>query len=174
MYAYDKLGLKDDGGWRWVSEANTVMEKALSGLATGGYVDVDVGVKLAFFLQLRDHFGWPVIQEVFGRYNAEMVELPMGEQAERDTWSIWVSQVTGHNMARFFVDVWGLEISPQALAQVADLPDWLPAVGGLLVPIERRLIHSFCSSTLLQPRCPMTVLLKSSMCSRRNMGSCLR
>ncbi|MEE2786674.1 MAG: M60 family metallopeptidase, partial [Myxococcota bacterium] len=131
VYAYDKLNLRDDGGWRWVSAANTVMEKALSGLATGGYVDVDVGVKLAFFLQLRDHFGWPVIQEVFGRYNAEMVDLPMGEQAERDTWFIWVSQVTGHNMARFFVDVWGLEISPQALAQVADLPDWLPAVGGL-------------------------------------------
>ena len=107
------------------------MRRALEGLEQGDYATIGVGFKLAFFLQLRDHFGWAATQEVFERYNDEERMLPVGNDAERNAWLIHVSEVVGHNLAPFMADVWGIGISEEARAAVAQLPEWMPAVGGL-------------------------------------------
>jgi len=132
VYAYDQMGIREQGGWSWTGAADTVMKRAIEGTELGPYAAIGVGYKLALFLQLRDHFGWPAIQEVFERYNATGTELPQGDAAERDTWLIQVSEVVGHNLSAFMGEVWGLEISEGAQNQVADLPDWMPAVGGIM------------------------------------------
>ena len=56
VYAYDQLGLREQGGWGWTGAANTVMKRAIDGVDQGTYAEVGVGFKLAFFLQLRDHW----------------------------------------------------------------------------------------------------------------------
>ena len=86
VYAYDQLGLREQGGWGWTGAANTVMKRAIDGVDQGTYAEVGVGFKLAFFLQLRDHFGWSALRSAFELYNADGAMLPQGELAERDTW----------------------------------------------------------------------------------------
>ncbi|MBV70970.1 MAG: hypothetical protein CMH52_06420 [Myxococcales bacterium] len=131
VYAYDQLGIEEQGGWSWTAAANTVMQQAIAGLVDGNYTSLSVNYKLAMFLQLRDHFGWDVFLRIFSRYNQDGIDLPQGDAAERDQWLVWMSEVVEHNLTNFFEGVWGLQFSQHAKNQVAGLPTWLPAVGGL-------------------------------------------
>ena len=130
VYAMDMLGLSAQGGWAWTNTRLGVMDRALAGLAQGTYADVGVGFKLAMFLQLRDHFQWPALQNILELYTLDD-QHPENEAAERDTWLQRTSQVLGHDMTGFFRDTWGLEVSDAAVDSINHLPQWMPAIGGI-------------------------------------------
>jgi hypothetical protein len=132
-YAYDMLGIEDRGGWSFTASRVAVMRRALDGLDSGGtFASLGVGVKLAMFLQLRDTWGWEAFVGLLAGYNAtDAGELPADVQAERDALLVRFSEVVDHDMGPFMAEVWGIEVSAAARAQVAALPDWLPALGGL-------------------------------------------
>lgn len=128
-HAFDQLGMTLRGGWTWTANAKAVEEKASRYLAQGKtYADGGAGDKLAMHLQIRDSFGWAAYRKVLASYSRDQDEdparLPKGEQAERDAWLIRMSQATGHNLAPFFGKVWGIPLSPEAVAKVAELPSW--------------------------------------------------
>ena len=79
-------------------------------------------------LQIRYAFGWSAYREVLASYSRDYdvdpSRLPKGEQAERDAWLVRMSQATGHNLAPFFAETWGIPLSPQAVEKVAKLPSW--------------------------------------------------
>jgi hypothetical protein len=45
---------------------------------------------------------------------------------------LWTSEVMGHDLSRFVKEVWRVEVSDAAIAQLAALPEWMPAVGGIM------------------------------------------
>ncbi|MBT4816188.1 MAG: cadherin-like domain-containing protein, partial [Lentisphaerae bacterium] len=134
-YARDTHGIRAPGGWGWTSYPDRVMKRAREAVDKGGYTKVDVGRKLAMFLQIRDGFGWQAWKQVLRSYNREAKEqpseLPKTDAAKRDQFLIRFSNVTGHNLTRFLRDFWKLDFSPGAIEQVRQLPDWMPAVGGI-------------------------------------------
>ncbi len=133
-WANHALGLRPEGGWGWTPDRVPTMRRALDAVAAGPYRDLGAGEKLAMFLQLRDGFGWDAIGAIIESY--QQGPLPDGEQAERDEFLIRASQVTGHDLSRFLGDVWGLALGDDARAAVADLPDWLPAMGTVVGPFD--------------------------------------
>ena len=147
-YARDTHGIRAPGGWGWTSYPSRVMRRAREAVEKGGYTKVDVGRKLAMFLQIRDGFGWEAWKQVMRTYNRDAPErpeqLPKEDPAKRDQFLIRFSKATGHNLTRFLRDAWKLELSADAVAQVRDLPDWMPAVGG----IERVAVARGSSLTL--------------------------
>ncbi len=139
---YDVMEIPTRGGWSWTGPRPQVMQKALDGLGEGGaFSSLDVGFKLAMFLQLRDGWGWGAFQALFAGYNStDPADLPIGDQEERDEFLVRFSEVVGHDMGPFLGDRWGLAFSDDARAEVAALPDWLPALGGIegqfIVPVK--------------------------------------
>ena len=131
-YAYDQLLIPSRGGWSWTGSRVEVMKRALDALDGGTFASVGVGFKLASYLQLRDHWGWETFQDVLAGYNDdEAALLPAGVQEERDQWLLRWSEATGHDMAPFLRDTWLIDVSDEAAAATAGLPDWMPAVGGI-------------------------------------------
>lgn len=132
-YAFDALGIANRGGWSWTATRVAAMRRALDAVkGAGTFASVGVGHKLAMYLQLRDGFGWETWQTVLAGYNDDPAEaLPKNQAEERDQLLIRFSQAAKHDLGPFMVGVWGLDASPEAAAAVADLPDWLPAMGGI-------------------------------------------
>jgi hypothetical protein len=130
---YDVMEIPNRGGWSWTGDRIQVMKKALEGLGGGGsFATLDVGFKLAMFLQLRDAWSWGAFQALFAGYNAALPEeLPATDQEERDQLLVRFSQIIGHDLGPFMGDAWGIACSDAARAAVAPLPDWLPALGGI-------------------------------------------
>lgn len=52
--------------------------------------------------------------------------LPTSNQAKRDFFLLRMSRASGHNLAPFMQDLWGIGLSPEAIEQVAKLPSWIP------------------------------------------------
>ncbi len=136
-YAYDKLDIKDRGGWSWTGSRVAVMKQALAGLEEEGgtYATLGVGKKLAMFLQQRDQWGWETFQKVFEGYHDDQLNnpglMPGSEQEERDQWMIRFSNAVSHSMVPFMRDHWGVTISEEAANAVKFMPPWLPAIGGI-------------------------------------------
>ena len=128
-HAFDRLGMRLRGGWTWTASAEAVADKAKQYLATGKtYAEGGFGDKLAMHLQIRDAFGWEVYRKALTSYSLDQDEdptrLPKGEQAKRDAWLVRMSQASGHNLAPFFGEVWGIPLSPEAIQKVVELPAW--------------------------------------------------
>ena len=128
-HAFDRLRMRLRGGWTWTASAEAVNKKASTYLAQGKtYAEGGAADKLAMHLQVRHAFGWDVYRKVLSSYSRDQDEdptkLPKGEQAERDAWLIRMSEATGHNLAPFYGKVWGIPLSPEAVAKVAKLPKW--------------------------------------------------
>jgi len=124
------------------------MQRSREAVEKGGYTKVDVGRKLAMFLQIRDGFGWGPCKQLMRSYNRDATErpkqLPRKDSDKRDQFLIRMSKATGHNLTRFLRDAWKLELSADAIEQVKGLPDWMPAMGG----IERVTVAAGSSVTL--------------------------
>lgn len=128
-HAFDQLEMPLRGGWSWTSSGEAVSKKATKFLAQGKtYAQGNAGDKLAMHLQIRYAFGWSAYREVLASYSRDYdvdpSRLPKGEQAERDAWLVRMSQATGHNLAPFFAETWGIPLSPKAVEKVAKLPSW--------------------------------------------------
>lgn len=151
---YDVMEIPTRGGWSWTGHRIQVMQKALEGLGSGGnFASLDVGFKLAMFLQLRDAWSWGAFQALFAGYNAATPEeLPVDEQEERDQFLVRFSEIIGHDLGPFMGDAWGVACSDAARAEVAPLPDWLPALGGLegnfIVPAQTAKVFDLAGAAL--------------------------
>jgi hypothetical protein len=130
-HAMDRLGLTDRRGWTWTADPGAVEEKAREALAKKKpYVELGAGDKLAMYLQVRDAFGWDPIQTVLEGYSDDQDHnpqvLPKEDPAKRDEFLVRLSKATGHNLAPFMKDLWGVPVSDAAVDEVSDLPVWMP------------------------------------------------
>ncbi|MCU0316506.1 MAG: M60 family metallopeptidase [Fimbriimonadaceae bacterium] len=86
----------------------------------------DPFLALAMYGQLQNAFGWDAYKKVFREYlGLPASERPRTEAQKRDQWMIRFSRAVGRNLGPFF-DAWGVPVSPEAKAQVASLPSWMP------------------------------------------------
>lgn len=138
-HARDMHGVRGRSGWGWTSYPELVMRRALSVVADPekSYASVGVGKKLAMMLQLRDAFGWDTWHEVLGGYTRDfdkgVISGRWGDQRKRDEFLLRFSKACGHDLTRWMRDYWGVAVSDEAVAKLAELglPDWLPAAGGI-------------------------------------------
>ena len=81
---------------------------------------------LIMYQQLRTAFGWEAYKTVFAEYrDLADYERPKGDDAKRDQWMVRMSKTVGRDLGPFF-EAWGVPVSKQARAAVAELPDWMP------------------------------------------------
>ncbi|MBL9000092.1 MAG: hypothetical protein JNK25_03010 [Phycisphaerae bacterium] len=86
----------------------------------------DPFLALAMYAQLVEAFGWETFKRVFAEYRAlSRDERPRTEEAKRDQWMVRFSRACGRNLGPFFDD-WGVPVSAEAKASIADLPGWMP------------------------------------------------
>ena len=75
---------------------------------------------------MQNAFGWEPYKKVFREYDAlPQNERPRSQQDRRDQWMIRMSRAVGRNLGPFF-EAWHMPITPEAKAQVANLPRWMP------------------------------------------------
>lgn len=130
-HAMDRLHMPKRGGWSWTATPAGVTAQAHKALATKKkYAAMGYADKLSMYLQIRDQFGWGPIQEVLTSYSkdqdSESKKLPKTDQEKRDAFHLRISQATKHNLAPFLQDLWGLSLSPAAVAKTKNLPVWIP------------------------------------------------
>jgi len=130
-HAMDRMKMADRGGWSWTASSDEVTQRAhkiLSGKKR--YPELGAGEKLTMYLQLRDQFGWKTIQKVLAGYSNDQDKqsdvLPKSNQAKRDAFLVRMSKAAEHNLTPFLQDLWGIEMSPDAIDKVKDLPVWVP------------------------------------------------
>ncbi|WP_169853017.1 M60 family metallopeptidase [Anaerohalosphaera lusitana] len=86
----------------------------------------DPFLALYMYSQVQEEFGWEAFTDVFAEYRAAgKDELPKDDAAKRDQWMVRLSQRIGRNLGPFF-DAWGVPVSADAKAKVADLEEWMP------------------------------------------------
>jgi len=86
----------------------------------------DPFLALLMYMQMQEAFGWDPFKKVFAEYRGlAAAERPKTDDAKRDQWLVRFSRTVGRNLGPFF-EAWGVPTSPQARAQVAGLPAWMP------------------------------------------------
>jgi hypothetical protein len=86
----------------------------------------DAFLALVMYTQMQNAFGWEPYKKVFREYDAlPQNERPRSQQDRRDQWMIRMSRAVGRNLGPFF-EAWHMPITPEAKAQVANLPRWMP------------------------------------------------
>lgn len=86
----------------------------------------DPFLALTMYAQLQRTFGWDLFKSVFAEYRAlPEDQRPGSDDAKRDQWMTRLSRSSGKNLAGFF-KAWGVPVSDQAVASIADLPAWMP------------------------------------------------
>lgn len=116
-------------GWRYCANQLETLNAASNAVAVGGAYS-SKGNRWPFWFQLADGFGWDAYRQVFEGYRLATNGLPSSEQEKRDQWLIRFSEESGYNLAPFMCEVWGLEASSTAVAQVSSLPAWMPIASG--------------------------------------------
>lgn len=86
----------------------------------------DPFLALQMYVQMQRAFGWETFIKVFAEYRAlPDGERPKSDGEKRDAWMVRFSRAAGRNLGQFF-DAWGVPVSAEAKASVADLPQWMP------------------------------------------------
>lgn len=86
----------------------------------------DPFLALAMYVQLQQAFGWEAYRELFATYRAlPDAERPRDDDEKRDQWLVRFSRQVDRDLGPFFA-AWGIPISQEARASLADLPPWLP------------------------------------------------
>ncbi len=81
---------------------------------------------LQTYSMLWHEFGFESFDNVFDAYRAlPQGERPRSDDQERDMFMVMFSREVGRNLGPYF-QAWGIPIGEPALAEVADLPDWVP------------------------------------------------
>ena len=90
------------------------------------YYAKDPWYPLTMFWLLRHDFGWTPFTQMFAAFRAlPDSERPHTEQEKHDQFLVRFSRLVGHNLTPY-LSAWGVETTPQAQAQVAGLPSWMP------------------------------------------------
>ncbi|MBN1916493.1 MAG: M60 family metallopeptidase [Verrucomicrobia bacterium] len=86
----------------------------------------DPFLALIMYVQLKEAFGWEAFKKVFADYrDLPDVERPKADDEKRDQWMVRFSREVGKDLGPFF-EAWGVPVSAEARALIADLPDWMP------------------------------------------------
>ena len=109
----------------------TEMEKRVHSVASSPgaetYYSRDPWYPLTMFYMLKREFGWAPFTKLFAEFNSlPNSARPRTELQKHDQFVERFSRLTGHNLSRY-LKAWGVELSPAAEKQVADLPDWMPS-----------------------------------------------
>ena len=92
-----------------------------------GGAKADLGLRLLMYSQIQQAFGWDAFRKCFAEYRALAdAARPKTEAQKRDQWLTRRSRTVGRDLGPFFA-AWGVAISDAARAEVAALPDWMPA-----------------------------------------------
>jgi hypothetical protein len=84
-------------------------------------------IALTMYVQLAEAFGWDAYIAVFAEYrDLSRDERPNSDQAKRDQWMVRFSRHVERDLSPFFAD-WGIPITDEARAAVADLQPWTPS-----------------------------------------------
>lgn len=87
-----------------------------------GQGEWSVWTALVTYLQLQQAFGWGIFTALFTEYRA-LANAP-GSNAEKiDEWVRRSAQAANKNLGPFY-EAWGFPASPQAYADIAQLPEW--------------------------------------------------
>ena len=125
------------GGWGYSVYPHLVMQRAIETVTDASEPEFDDKDPYPFYFQLADAFGWEMYREVFQTYHDDFANnsnaLPDNNQEKKDQFYVRWSEVSGYDMTRYMVDLWGLEVSQLAKRRVSqmDLPDFLPAVANV-------------------------------------------
>lgn len=144
VYCMRTLAPKSQDSFKWTMDPVKVMQMSIKALSSGqSYVDISsVGLRLAFWIQLIDGFGVEVMAAVFRGYEEDYGANPShGPSNDFDKMSEWLkrfSLVTGHDLTQFMVDTWGLQVSTGSADVLKDLPNWMPAIGGIRGSFETK------------------------------------
>jgi hypothetical protein len=95
-------------------------------LATGPdfYGAWSVWTNLETWLQLKEGFGWWLIQDMIADYNDDPpASDPASDQARIDRVATRMAHLAGVNLGPFFL-AWGWPLSPGVVADLATLPPW--------------------------------------------------
>jgi hypothetical protein len=86
----------------------------------------DPFLALKMYVQIEQAFGWEAYREVFAKYR-ELPEnqRPSRDEDQRDMWMVMMSRQVGRDLGPFF-EAWGVPVTSEARASIADLPDWMP------------------------------------------------
>ena len=130
-HAMDKLKISDRDAWSWTASSDEVTQRAHKILsAKKRFPELGAAEKLTMYLQLRDQFGWESIHKMLSSYSADQDThpelLPQENQAKRDAFLVRMSKATKHNLTPFLKDLWGINMSQDAVDQVKNLPVWIP------------------------------------------------
>lgn len=86
----------------------------------------DPFLALIMYMQLEEAFGWEAFKDVFAEYRAlPDAEGPKTDDEKRDQWMVRFSREVGKDLGPFF-EAWGVPVSAEARASIAELPDWMP------------------------------------------------
>jgi hypothetical protein len=86
----------------------------------------DPFLALTMYVQIEQAFGWEAYREVFAKYRAlPENQRPSRDEDQRDMWMVMMSRQVGRDLGPFF-EAWGVPVSSEARASIAELPDWMP------------------------------------------------
>ncbi|MDI9603152.1 MAG: M60 family metallopeptidase [Acidobacteriota bacterium] len=110
-------------------DASESQERLRQYLADGADFEAWKGspfLALTMYQQLQQAFGWQAFIDVFAGYRESPEQaLPHNDDQKRDQWMVRFSRQVGRNLGPFF-DAWGVPVSGEAKAEIADLPVWMP------------------------------------------------
>lgn len=82
---------------------------------------------LMIYVQLQEEFGWQPFIDVFAEYRElPQSARPKNDNERRDQWMARFSRRVGRDLGPLF-ETWGIPVSRQARASIANLPKWMPA-----------------------------------------------
>tara|TARA_R110000782_G_scaffold30348_7_gene75576 strand:- start:38236 stop:40449 length:2214 start_codon:yes stop_codon:yes gene_type:complete len=85
---------------------------------------------LQFYAILWHHFGFDPFHAAFDTIRALPAQArPKDTDAERNTFLVHMSRAVGHDLSDYF-RTWGIAVSEDAAATIADLPAWMPPEPG--------------------------------------------
>ncbi len=126
MYVIDRLGGTKPANGR---VGLPVVAEHFRKYTAGGKPDfakwkADPFLALSMYVQLQHAFGWEPYQKVFAEYRAlPAADKPKTNPDRMDQWMVRFSKTVNRNLGPFF-QAWGIPITNQALASVANLPAW--------------------------------------------------
>lgn len=81
---------------------------------------------LVMYVEIQEAFGWELYSRVFAEYaGLPPGDRPRSDAEKRDQWLVRLSRAAGRDFGPFF-ERWGVPVSSEARAAVAELEDWLP------------------------------------------------
>lgn len=131
LYVFDRvLGLPFDSGHEAIRDRKARADRIRAHIAAGAPFakwKADPFLALMMYIQLYEGFGWKPFEAVFAEYRRlPDRERPHSDDAKRDQWLVRFSRACGRNLGPFF-QAWGVPTSETGRAEIANLPDWMPA-----------------------------------------------